>query len=117
MRDELLNNIDFNADALFTRVKSIYNEEKGWFNYLDSKAISYMKLFYEDNIKDIDQTVKSILTYVGLDTNDLTKKTLAESRFKKTSTRVNDEQYERYISDEELINRTRALGIEEERWL
>lgn len=115
-RDKLLSTLEFDADALFGRVKAIYQEEKGWFDYLDSSAISYMKLFYEDNIRDVDQTISSILTYIGLDASDLGKKALAESKFKKISTGMNDVLYEKYLSDERLMKRTRDLGISEERW-
>jgi hypothetical protein len=41
--------------------------------------------------------------HIVLDADDLTMKTRAESRFKETFSRVNDELYERYISDKNLL--------------
>lgn len=53
-RDQKLKELDFNKTKIFTRVKEIYDEEVGWIRFLDKRTYSYMKLFYEDNINDID---------------------------------------------------------------
>jgi LPS sulfotransferase NodH len=115
--NDLLDNMEFDSSALFKRVKAINYEEKGWLEYLDSEATSYMKLFYEDNISDIDQSITSIGAYIGLDGDNLAKSAHYESRFKKTATKVNSSFYEMYLSNKNLMNKTHDLGLREERWL
>jgi len=110
-RDKLLNDLKFDKNKIFNRIKEIYKEEKGWINYLDNNAYSYIKLFYEDNIKDINRIIKMILLYNGIDEEVALKTVIKESKFKKISNTINDNFYKQYLDDTDIVNKTLKLGI------
>ncbi len=114
-RSELLNNLKFDKNKIFNRISEIYQEELGWISYLDNNSYSYLKLFYEDNIKDMNKIIKMILLYNGIEEEVALKTIIKESKFKKISNTINDDFYKQYLSDLDIFNKTLKLGISKNR--
>jgi LPS sulfotransferase NodH len=91
-----ITDITFNYRSILTRINSIYNDESGWIQFLDVKCYSYIKLYYEDLLSELDFNVKTIFSLLGVQSKCFYDKDFSTSNLKKLSNHLNDDFYSKF---------------------
>lgn len=57
----------FDFDLLRKRLERIHRQEDGWKRYFIEREIEPLRLVYEDMVKDLDGSIRRVLSWIGVD--------------------------------------------------
>lgn len=88
----------YNQEMIDYYLDLFLSQDLLWESFIESHNLHPLQIYYEDMVADFQETMHRIFDYVGLERIKISPKT------KRQSTKVNDEWYERYLSQNEWID-------------